>query len=63
MKKRRTAPNSARSLLAFAATITVIGIAFSATRGEAFGGFIATLGALTFVYALHRFGRLGPDDV
>jgi hypothetical protein len=58
---RSKADSTVRSLLAFAATITVIGIAFSASGGEELGSYVSSGGVLIFIYALHRFGRTGPD--
>jgi hypothetical protein len=61
MSSRSRSQTTPRSLLAFAATVTVVGIAFSAAKGQEFGSFVAFGGVLLFVYALHRFGRSGPD--
>lgn len=53
---------SIRSLLAFAATVTCLGIAFSASGNEDFGSYVSVIGAVLFIYSLHRFGRTGPDQ-
>lgn len=53
--------SSNRSLLAFAATCTAAGIAFSVTGSHGLGAWL-TVGALVLlVFALHRLGRSGPD--
>jgi hypothetical protein len=51
-----------RSLLAFSATAALLGIAFSASGGQDLGSVISVAGVLLMVYALHRFGRSGPDE-
>lgn len=62
MTTRSTPLKSVRSLLAFSATVTVLGIAFSAAAGEEFGSYVSVVGAALFIYAIHRFGRTGPDE-
>lgn len=52
----------ARKLLGIAATTVLVGIGLSAS-GEPTLGAVATLASLiALIYALHRFGRSGPDD-
>lgn len=53
---------SIRSLLAFAATVSCLGIAFSASGSQEFGSYVSVIGAALFIYAVHRFGRTGPDE-
>jgi len=49
--------------LALAATITIVGLGFVGT-GESLVGLVLTLlGALNLVWAIHRYGRLGPEGV
>lgn len=51
-----------RTLLAVATTATLVGIAFSASEQAGFGSFVALGGLLLTVYAIHRYGRSGPDE-
>ena len=53
---------SIRSLLAFSATVACAGVAFSASGNEQFGSYVSVFGAALFIYAVHRFGRTGPDQ-
>ena len=54
-------PSRIRSLLAGAASATLLGIAFSVAGDSSVGTWL-TLGGLVFlVYGLHRFCRSGPD--
>ncbi|HMJ10922.1 MAG TPA: hypothetical protein VK524_05920 [Polyangiaceae bacterium] len=62
MTSRSKTTSTVRPLLGFAATATVLGIAFSASGGEELGSYVSVAGALIFIYALHSFGRTGPDE-
>jgi hypothetical protein len=53
---------SIRSLLLFSAAVTCLGVAFSTTEKQVFGSYVSVLGAALFIYAVHRFGRTGPDE-
>ncbi len=51
-----------RSLIGIGATAVLFGIALSAS-GDSFTGAVLTLSSLlVLIYALHRFGRSGPDE-
>jgi hypothetical protein len=50
-----------RSLIAAAASATLIGIAFAASDNQELGGWVTLAGLIGLVYGLHRFGRSGPD--
>jgi hypothetical protein len=50
-----------RSLLAAAATATLVGIAFSVAGDPALGAWVTLAGISLLIYGLHRFGRGGPD--
>lgn len=62
-RTRAKAPRAGnvRPLLVIAAGASALGIAFSAANAENLGSSIAFGGVLLFIYALHRFGRTGPD--
>lgn len=62
MTTRSTSLKSLRSLLAFAATVTVLGIGFSVAAGQEFGSYVSVAGGALYIYAIHRFGRTGPDE-
>ncbi len=53
---------SIRSLLLFSAAVTCLGVAFSAAANQEFGSYVSVLGAALFIYAVHKFGRTGPDE-
>jgi hypothetical protein len=61
MSGQSASQRNIRRLVALGATVTVIGIAFSASGGQELGSFIGVGGVLLSIYALHRFGRTGPD--
>lgn len=61
MSARKSSVRTTRSLVAIAAATLALGIGFAAAKGPDFGGVVAFAGALLFTYALHRFGRSGPD--
>lgn len=50
-----------RSLLAFAATATVLGIGLSVAGSSALAAWLTVSALALLVFALHRFGRSGPD--
>ncbi|GMV12965.1 MAG: hypothetical protein HS104_08440 [Polyangiaceae bacterium] len=50
-----------RSLLAIGATTVLAGIAIAATGDPTSGGVVTVLSLVLLIYALHRFGRSGPD--
>ncbi len=51
-----------RSLLALGATSVLAGIALAATGEPLLGGIVVVPSLVLLVYALHRFGRSGPDE-
>jgi hypothetical protein len=55
---------SARRLLAIAATLGVLGIAFNLNNeDQLMPKVLAVAGVLALVWSIHRFGRLGPDEI
>lgn len=55
---------NARRLLAIAATLGVLGVAFNLNSEDAtWPKVLAGVGVLSLVWSIHRFGRLGPDEV
>ncbi len=50
---------SARRALLVAGGASVLGVAIAGTVSRTAGGVFLVLGWLTFVYALHSFGRAG----
>lgn len=56
-----SAARSARTLLATAATVTLVGIALSASEQQAVGAWVTLAGLVALIAGLHRFGRTGPD--
>ena len=53
---------SIRSLLLFSAVVTCLGIAFATSGNQEFGSYVSVFGAALFIYAVHKFGRTGPDE-
>jgi len=53
---------STRRTLARGGGLLVLGLAVVGVGAPAEGGPIALAGLLGTIYAIHRFGRLGPDD-
>jgi hypothetical protein len=51
----------ARRRLAVSATLTVVGIAVSVLGDETVGGVLTVCSVAMLVFALHRFGRTGPE--
>jgi hypothetical protein len=55
---------SARRFLAIAATLGVLGIAFNLNNeDQLMPKVLAVAGVVALVWSIHRFGRLGPDDI
>lgn len=55
---------NARRLMAIAATLGVLGVAFNLSADDAtLPKIIAGAGLITLVWSIHRFGRLGPDEM
>jgi hypothetical protein len=55
------AEQSARRLLAIAATLGVVGIAFNLNGDGTLPKVLATAGIVALIWSIHRYGRLGPD--
>jgi hypothetical protein len=51
----------ARTLIIVGAALTVAGIALSVTD-DSFGRYLVVAGIVLSFIALHRFGRLGPEE-
>jgi hypothetical protein len=51
----------ARTLIIVGAALTVVGIALSVTD-DSFGRYLVVAGIVLSFIALHRFGRLGPEE-
>jgi hypothetical protein len=47
--------------LAFGATLTIVGLAIVGTGESDIGGAVSLLGWLSLFFAIHTFGRLGPE--
>ena len=55
---------SARRFLAIAATLGVLGIAFNLNNeDQLMPKVLAVAGVVALVWSIHRFGRLGPDEI
>ena len=57
---------SARRFLGIAATLGVLGVAFNLNGGDddsTLPKVMAALGIVALVWSIHRFGRLGPDEM
>jgi hypothetical protein len=55
---------NARRLMAIAATLGVLGVAFNLSADDAtWPKILAGAGLLSLVWSIHRFGRLGPDEM
>ena len=50
-----------RSLIAIAGAGALVGIGLAATGDATFGAWITLPSLIGLIYALHRFGRTGPD--
>jgi hypothetical protein len=49
-------------LLPLSATLLIVGLALVGLGPSVLGAGLTLLGAAAFIYAIHRYGRLGPDD-
>lgn len=49
-------------LLPIAATVLMVGLALVGLGPSVAGAGLSLLGAAAFLYAIHRYGRLGPDE-
>ena len=47
--------------LAFGATLTIVGLAIVGTGESDLGGAVSLFGWLSLFFAIHTFGRLGPE--
>ncbi len=47
--------------LAFAATLTIVGLGMVGIGESELGGAMSLVGWLTLFFAIHTFGRLGPE--
>ena len=56
-----TSESFLRTLLAVGLSVTLIGIALSATENASLGSWLVIVGLIALVFGLHRFGRTGPD--
>jgi len=55
---------NARRFLGIAATLGVLGVAFNLNSDDStLPKVIAAAGVVALVWSIHRFGRLGPDEV
>ena len=57
---------SARRFLGIAATLGVLGVDFNLNGGDddsTLPKVMAALGILALIWSIHRFGRLGPDEM
>jgi hypothetical protein len=55
---------SARRFLGIAATLGVLGVAFNLNdEGQLMPKVLALVAVVALIWSIHRFGRLGPDDI
>jgi hypothetical protein len=54
-----TSPGPGGTGLAAAAAVSVLGVLLAGTVSRDVGGPVVVVGWLAFLYALHRFGRVG----
>jgi hypothetical protein len=56
---------NARRFLGIAATLGVLGVAFNLSGGDdsTLPKVIAAVGVGALIWSIHRFGRLGPDEM
>jgi hypothetical protein len=45
-----------------AGTVLIVGLGLVGLGPSILGAGLTLLGAAAFLYAIHRYGRLGPDD-
>jgi len=55
-----THEHRARLAIAFAAAGSAIGVAIAGSASQTVGGVLVVASWLSFLYALHAFGRSGP---
>jgi hypothetical protein len=53
---------NARRLMAIAATLGVVGIAFNLNGDGTLPKILAGAGVVALIWSIHRYGRLGPDE-
>ena len=56
---------NARRFLGIAATLGVLGVAFNLNGGDdnTLPKIMAAVGVVALIWSIHRFGRLGPDEM
>ena len=55
---------NARRFLGIAATLGVLGVALNLNSDDGtLPKVVAALGVITLIWSIHRFGRLGPDEM
>jgi hypothetical protein len=56
---------NARRFLGIAATLGVLGVAFNLNGGDdnTLPKVMAAVGVVALIWSIHRFGRLGPDEM
>jgi hypothetical protein len=56
---------NARRFLGIAATLGVLGVAFNLNGGDdnTLPKVMAAVGVAALIWSIHRFGRLGPDEM
>jgi hypothetical protein len=55
---------NARRFLGIAATLGVLGVAFNLNSDDStLPKVMAAVGVIALIWSIHRFGRLGPDDL
>ena len=55
---------SSRRFLGIAATLGVLGVAFNLNSDDStLPKIVAAAGVIALIWSIHRFGRLGPDEV
>jgi hypothetical protein len=55
---------SARRFLGIAATLGVLGVAFNLNSDDStLPKVMAAVGVVALIWSIHRFGRLGPDEM
>ena len=55
---------NARRFLGIAATLGVLGVAFNLNSDDStLPKVVAAVGVVALIWSIHRFGRLGPDEI
>ena len=54
--------STVRTLIGVGATTVLAGIGLAASGESVIGGLVTVPSLVLLIYALHRFGRSGPDD-